>query len=333
MNRKIGGMGLMRGTSLSERLKDWVTQFSPDIIYSVPTDLATIRLVASLVRATRAKLAVHIYDDWPATLGNGGILEPLYAQTTSPALDDLLELADARIAIGDDMALEYSRRYGHPFYPFQNCPEAEPWATARSERTCDHERGFIFRFFGAIYRNGNLQTLACFARAISLLSDQTKCRLEIHTSTGAIDEYLPLFNGSQGVSLHPVVANDVQMAQLYANADALVLAYDFDEHSRSRFRYSMATKLPTYLLSGTPIVIYAPPDLAVTRHAERTQTGYIIGEELPPVALADRLRQFADSRVLRAEIGLRARQLGLHRYCADTVRPRFWALLRDASAL
>jgi hypothetical protein len=49
-------------------------------------------------------------------------------------------------------------------------------------------------------------------------------------------------------------------------ADALLIAYNFDELSRNYSGYSMANKLTEYMISGRPILAYGPGDIATIKH-------------------------------------------------------------------
>ena len=53
------------------------------------------------------------------------------------------------------------------------------------------------------------------------------------------------------------------IAALLAGTDLLVLPYNFDARSARYIRLSLPTKAPAYMISGTPILVYAPGDVAM----------------------------------------------------------------------
>ncbi|KXK03042.1 MAG: hypothetical protein UZ03_NOB001001725 [Nitrospira sp. OLB3] len=118
--------------------------------------------------------------------------------------------------------------------------------------------------------------------------------------------------------------------RMLAEADLLLLPYNFDERSARYIRFSLPTKAPAYMMSATPVLVYAPADVATARYADREGWGYVLssqGEEAVQAALTLLMEDVA----LRERLGRRAQTVALVRHDAAQVRHAFWESLRAAA--
>jgi hypothetical protein len=95
-------------------------------------------------------------------------------------------------------------------------------------------------------------------------------------------------------------------------------------------RYSMPTKVPEYLVSGVPILLYAPAGIAQVDYAERAGWGLTVTEQAPAV-LDAALKRIVTDLPLRRDLVRRARETAAVRHDAGKVREAFRAALRRAS--
>jgi hypothetical protein len=327
--RKIGGLGFMIKTHISNDLADWLHEFKPDVIYCSPTDLASISLVEKIANLSGASIIIHVYDDWPSIVGDGGILEEFYGKKTTQALVHLLKRSVYRFAICEEMAAEFEQRYGMEFLSFHNCPDALVWLNKNSTASSIKSK-FVFRFIGEIYYNGNVGVLRELSLAIAYLQRiGIDASLEIFSNVGTVNEFRKEFNITNTVSINKVPDDSQEVASLYASADGLIMAYDFDDYSAGRFRFSMPTKFPTYLLSGTPVVLYAPENLAITQRAISQGIAYVIHQHMSVEQLSNRLAAFIGDRQLRINMASKGQQYALDHLIAGVMRPQFHKVLRS----
>lgn len=69
-----------------------------------------------------------------------------------------------------------------------------------------------------------------------------------------------------------------ELPHKFGEADILYLPYDFSEKSLRFIRYSMPTKASEYMVSGTPVLIFAPSDTALARYAEEYRWAKVVTE-------------------------------------------------------
>ena len=96
-------------------------------------------------------------------------------------------------------------------------------------------------------------------------------------------------------------------------------------------RYSMPTKLPAYMASGTATLVYGPPGIAQVEYARQHGWGYVVDRQgVDGVTRA--LTELADDGALRAKLATRAKDLAIDRHDAATVRSAFQGRLISAGA-
>ena len=74
-------------------------------------------------------------------------------------------------------------------------------------------------------------------------------------------------------------ADSPGVPHLLAQSDLLLLPYNFDARSARYIRLSLPTKAPAYMISGTPVLVYAPADVATARYATREEWAYVVSEQ------------------------------------------------------
>jgi glycosyltransferase involved in cell wall biosynthesis len=224
-------------------------------------------------------------------------------------------------------AKNISSAYGYPFLPFQNALDVERWLP--DSRT-DWKAGtpFVLRYVGSIVPDGQRESLRDIARAVARLSaDGIDVQLWIHSPAHESAYLRDLSSPAVRIEGPP---DPKSIARLLAGTDLLVLPYNFDARSARYIRLSLPTKAPAYMISGTPILVYAPGDVATARYATQEGWGYVVatrGEE----AVMSAVRTLMQHTSLREQLGRRAREVAVARHDASVVKAAFWTALCDAS--
>jgi hypothetical protein len=94
-------------------------------------------------------------------------------------------------------------------------------------------------------------------------------------------------------------------------------------------RYSMPTKVPSYLVSGTPCLVYGSPQTAQVQYALDAGWGHVIAQRSLP-ALKAGLRRIVEDLPLREMLSAAARKASAN-HDAKVVRPAFQNALRQAA--
>lgn len=323
------GDGVPKYACLTERLMTWVQAFQPTLLYAFLGSLEQMDLTRRLAGRLRVPLVVHMMDDWPAVLYASSWLAPVLRPVVRRSLEELLGCAAARLAICDAMSREYEARYGYRFQAFQNALDTERWLPM-SRTDWKAGRPFLVRYVGSIVPSGQRNSLKDIARAVATLSAQgVAIELRVHAPW-----HESAYLRADGFPAEAVridgPPDPASIATLLAGADLLVLPYNFDARSARFIRLSLPTKAPAYMVSGTPILVYAPRDVATAEYARREGWGYVVssaGES----HLRTALQLLADDEGLRERLGRRAQQVARTNHDAARVRTAFWDTLCAAS--
>jgi len=325
--KRVIGDSVPKRACLTKDLTAWVEDFRPTLLYGFLGSLEQVDLTRQLAKRYAIPLVVHMMDDWPAVLHTGGLLGPVVGPLLRHELKATLRQATGRFAICEQMCEEYHQRYGHPFLPFQNALDVERWLPdSRTEWKAGSP--FVLRYVGSIVPDGQRESLRDIARAVArLAADGLDVQLRIHSPTHESAYLHDLASQAVRIEGPP---DPTSIARLLAGTDLLVLPYNFDARSARYIRLSLPTKAPAYMISGTPILVYAPGDVATARYATKEGWGHVVatrGEE--PVMSA--IRTLMQNATLREQLGRRAREVAVARHDATVVKAAFWAALCDAS--
>jgi len=325
--RRVIGDSVPKRACLTKDLTAWIEDFQPTLLYGFLGSLEQVDLTRQLAKRWAIPLVVHMMDDWPAVLHTGGLLGPFVGPLLRRELKATLREAAGRFAICEQMCEAYQQRYGYPFLPFQNALDVERWLPdSRTDWTAGSP--FVLRYVGSIVPDGQRESLRDIARAVTRLSaGGLDVQLWIH-SPAHESAYLQDLS-SQAVRIEGP-PDPESIARLLAGTDLLVLPYNFDARSARYIRLSLPTKAPAYMISGTPILVYAPGDVATARYATQEGWGHVVairGEE--PVMSA--IRTLMQNTALREQLGRRAKEVAVARHDASVVKAAFWAALREAS--
>ncbi len=327
MAKRVIGDSVPKRAYLTKALTAWIQEFQPTLLYGFLGSLEQVDLTRQLAKRWAIPLVVHMMDDWPAVLHTGGLLGPVVGPMLRHELKAALREATGRFAICEQMCEEYQQRYGYPFLPFQNALDIDRWLPD-SRTDWKAGRPFVLRYVGSIVADGQRESLRDIARAVGRLS------------AGGLDVQLRIHSPAhESAYLHDLASPAVRIegppdpnsiARLLAGTDLLVLPYNFDARSARYIRLSLPTKAPAYMISGTPILVYAPSNVATARYATREGWGHVVstrGEE--PVMSA--IRTLVHDATLREQLGRRAREVAVARHDATVVKAAFWAALCEAS--
>src|SRR3984957_20744753 len=104
-----------------------------------------------------------------------------------------------------------------------------------------------------------------------------------------------------------------------ASAYALVLPINYDAETVDFIRYSMPTKVPAYMASGTPILVYGPRGVAQVDYAAREGWGHVVCER-DPASLDSGVRRILADAALRESLRRRAQALASANHDSTRVR-------------
>lgn len=315
---------------LSPALERWIERYRPELLYTILGTIGMMQLVDAIRCRFSLPLVVHFMDDWPSALYRGGLAAPLVRARMERLIERLVGAAAVRMAIGDGMAMAFSKRYGVPFLPFQNAldmaallPQARPRAARRPARIL---------YVGSIFADAQLASLLDAARAVARLADAGRqLAFEIHAPAFLAARHRAALELSPAVKVIDAPESDDEFFALIRDADLLLLPSNFDPASVRFIRHSMPTKIPAYLASGTPVLVYGPAALDQVSYALKEGWGEVVSERDVGRLEAAILRVLDDDAHRQAVVE-RALDVARRNHDVATVRRRFQESLVSAVA-
>jgi len=310
--------------------------FAPAVVYyrPQPTRGHLHPLALDLIEAVNAPLILHLMDDWPALLAR---TDPLAARVWTDDLAWLASRAAVRLAIGESMAAAFGDRYGGGRWEaLANGIDPDHWPAraAPPGEGCPDRRPLDLLYAGALAEDMNRAAVGDVVDAVDALNraaGRLLIRFDLRVLPNWIMPAQALAGGKMGVTATLAEGEDAgaYRARLLA-ADAVLIAYAFDEDSRTYTRHSMANKLPEALASGAAVLGYGPPDQATLATLADSGAAEMVGTR-DPSALRAALQRLAEDPAHVACLGAAGRGLALSRYTLGPRQARLLALAREAA--
>jgi hypothetical protein len=120
-----------------------------------------------------------------------------------------------------------------------------------------------------------------------------------------------------------------RMPERLADSDLLLLPFNFDDGSVRFIRYSWPTKMPEFMISGRPILLYGPADTAFGEYARRESWACVV-DRRDPRLLSEALVGLMGDYGRRRDLTVRARELVLKEQNLHKTRRHFQGLIRQA---
>jgi FkbM family methyltransferase len=302
-----------------------VSQYAPQVIYYRAVDDERVHSFACrLINEQPAPLVVHLMDDWPARLA---LTRPEVLNHYDRTLRSLLRVASARLSISSPMSRAFAERYDHSFDVLANGIDPEDFPPKQPK--AESSNAFVIRYAGALARDMTFDSICNIAEAVEELSSELDIHLEIYTRSPWKEQALRRFSRMRSVSVLDQVPSEKYVA-LLQQADALLIAYNFDKLSQTYVRYSMANKLPEYLASGTPVIAHGPPNSATISYVRERACAHIIDQQDSDIVRA-KIRELATSYELRKSLAKAGRYTAFKYHNLATIRNRLRQLLETVS--
>ena len=265
---------------------------------------------------TAAKLGIpfllQVHDDF--AFSSRGHVAPSKAQR---AMHTAWRDAAARFVISDPLGQEYCRRYGKRDYTVVT-DGLEVVASRRVPPSPDRLRIYFMGLFHLEYED-NLRVLCRALKRLRTMrpSIETAITLRCGTLRLAVKKTAPDLIRVLPLGTELDVQRDLELA------DLLYLPLPFDEAFDQLVRFSLSTKLVTYLGSGKVILYHGPQRAAL--HALLSQhSAALFHSSLEVDSLAGLLCRVCDDPQSTAQICANGLQLARAQFMLQDQRVKFW---------
>jgi glycosyltransferase involved in cell wall biosynthesis len=261
---------------LSDELRRWIVDFNPDIIYIQPFHYKIIQFGNLLKDELNYPYAIHIMDDSISYINRSILFRRKWQRLIDEGFRRLVANAAIRMCISDSMAEEYLKRYGTPFIPFRNPIDSDYWLQHR--RSTNTVRGELRIVYTGGLRVPVLDSLIDMCRVVDTLKRKNKpIRLDIYTYDNS-PEFISKTRNFTGIKLcKPVNLKDIP--KVMTSYDVVFMCLDFSPSAIRFAQFSISTRASESMISGVPILLYAPVNTALYQYFKNTGSACLVGEK------------------------------------------------------
>ncbi|MFI5185151.1 MAG: glycosyltransferase [Chitinophagales bacterium] len=312
----IGCFHFISKIKFSEELRQWLKTFNPDILYVQVTQREGILFARELHSYLKRPMLIHIMDDWPSTISDRGLFKKYWHKKIDSEFRTLLDKASVLLSISEDMAEEYKARYGKNFITFHNPIDKQFW------KKCQRTNYDLNRFPVVLYAGrigiGIERSLEKVAKAIEKINNDLQISLKFILQTMDKPVWLNKYNCVEHRSFVPYQ----DLPKEFSRADFLIMPYDFSDEAIRYIRYSMPTKLPEYMISGTPVIIFAPEETTIVKYSRRNKCAEVITKN-NYTDLAEGIKSLIEDKERRQEIAQNAIKIAEENHDSLVIREEF----------
>jgi glycosyltransferase involved in cell wall biosynthesis len=308
---------------ISDNFLEWVSAFKPQLLYLQVSSREDILFAIKLYDYLGIPAVIHMMDDWPSTISKSGLFKSYWKKIIDSELKQLLDRMDLFLSISDYMSAEYKKRYNKVFIPFHNPIDISRYKQISVKETTGPKM-FKILYLGRVGL-ANKNALFSFANAMSHIVDgNDKIELEIITP-GFDSRDAKKIDSYENVRVLPPVRHEM-VPDLLTKYDLLLLPLDFTEQGFKFAQYSIPTKASEYMISGTPIIIFAPRETAISKFCSENECAYCITEN-DEGKIIEALQYLLSNFEYRKKISSNAVRLASERFDSARVRDEFQQLL------
>lgn len=296
------------------RLKAFCQRANARAIHTVPHSGLDFAHAHAVARELSLPFFISVHDDLAYTAAHEGTRE-----VHEPAMRNAWLEADARFVISDALGREYSRRYGER--PYEVVTDGlTNLNSARQDSRPDKLRIYFMGLFHLSYEANFrvlLEALRIFEQRNPGITTTVTCRCEYIRPR--------VWRDIKHVDVLPF-ASEAQIERDMQEADVLYMPMPFGQEHENFARYSVSTKMVTYVGSGLPILYHGPTTSAAFELLRRNEAAVFL-TSLNPEEIARSLSELSNTQretVVRNALDLARREFML----ADQTR-KFWGTICD----
>ena len=312
----IGLYHCLSKIKLSDNFRTWLKNYDPDILYVQVTEREEILFANDLHTYLKIPMIIHVMDDWPSTISDSGIFRTYWHKKIDLEFKLLLSKASLLMSISDEMALEYKNRYGKKFITFHNPIDIKFWKQ-HQKSNYELSKNLTLLYAGRIGL-GIDSSLKLVAKAIDMVNQKFKISMKFILQTKEKSKW---FNNYSCIEHRSFVSyND--LPKKFSEADFLILPYDFSPKDIKFIKYSMPTKVPEYMITGTPIIIFSPGETAIVKYSKRFDFAEVVIEN-DATLLRDTIMYLIINKERRIQISEKAKHIAEDSYNSIDIRKKF----------
>lgn len=289
----------------SRELKQWLLDFSPDVIFFASGDYAfAYNITLKISEFLDIPVVVYCCDDFFLFNPNEKSLVGRYVnKNLVKTAGKLFDRALFGTAICKSMAEQYEKLFGKKFHVLYTGAE-------NTELNFKPGRDRI-SYIGNISYDRCIQ-LADMGKALLRLNRQSEPKM-VDVYSGEKDpECLKYMTEENGIRFHGKISRD-QVKAVMENSIATIHTESFNETIMEQIRFSVSTKIAESMMYGPCLIAYGPQGIASMDYLRDNNTAYIMNRK---EQLESGLAEIINNSELRDNIVKRARKLAAENHDA-----------------
>lgn len=246
----------------SNRLRHWLNDFSPDIVFFCAGDTGfAYDIVSYVLERTCAKLTTYITDDYVLPRRTASVLWRLRKDIIFKKMNITISRGNLLITISEQMRKTYNELFEKDSIVALNMTESMKIENFTSEIK---ENNILKLIYAGGLHFKRYETLSLLANAIDRYnknSSEKKAFLSIYSTGAPSKKELDRLN-IEGASEFLGGLDSKELKIKLNESDIPVHVESFDLKSIESTRLSISTKIPEYLSLGKPILAIGPSDVA-----------------------------------------------------------------------
>lgn len=259
--------------NLGKQLKEKITKFNPQIIYTQGYDIRILRLSLKISKKFKCKLVIHTLDDWFTC--EDKITEILMRKALKNCLKKGISFSASPA-----MTERIQKLFSVDSEFIANCIEYD-------EISFEDNKQYKYD----IIYTGNLEpsryiSLAKLAEELKENPNTKNLFIDVFSPKEQAEKYKKFF--PENVILHePLPVKDV--AKVIEASKMALHVETFEKKHQNFIMYSLSTKIAEYLSKGKTIVYYGPKNVGVARFLSDYGMGYVFDDAKQAVEKIEQL--------------------------------------------
>ena len=260
----------------SKQFDNWVSNFNPQVVLLQAGDSRFMFNIARKL-AIKYNASLIIYNsegyyfknfDYFRSKGLSHYLYPLFHKLFQREFTKTIKFAQKSIYICDSLKEDYDAEFHLPSETIYTATEVQ------SREQLSTSGSFIVSYLGNL-GVGRHKGLIDIAEALQKISPSLFLDVYGKIPNDAVKKD---FENTPGIHYKGFISYS-EVVDVMHKSDLLVHCESFDDFYRIDLKYAFSTKIADSLASGTPFLLYAPKEFAISKYLNKNKAAFVVSEK------------------------------------------------------
>lgn len=282
----------------NSRLKSWLIETDPDIIFLAPGNCSFIYNIAlKIARERRIPIVSYICDEYYFVTPPKNIFGWLHTILVKNKIAQTMHKSSGIVTICCELEEAYEKEFNKPTITLMTGANG---IISKGVFVCDIVNNLVY--MGNISCNRE-KSLCDIGLTLDEINQENGTHYQLTIYTGLTNEIEEFFEGIKSVELHDFVSGD-EFTKVFKSTEMFLHTEDFQFESIDRVKHSVSTKIADILASGIPLFAYGPNEIASMEHLKRNDAAICVSEKKQLKKMIQRAFNDKAFRETKAQNGL-----------------------------